>query len=145
MQASIDYIGIGVGGILINKEGDILLLKRNRPPEAGCWSIPGGAIEYGERAEEAVLRELKEETGLACAVTDFLGFHDYILPEEHRHWLSLFFVVISRETAEPVNAEPNKHVRIQWFNRDNLPDSLTENTIKAITLYQKWIDRILRT
>ena len=138
MQANIN--GAGTGGILTNALGELLLLKRIKPPESGCWSVPGGAIEFGETAEEAILREFREETGLSCAITFFLGYHDYILLEEHRHWLSLFFVLKSRTDGFPRNMEPEKHIQLQWFALDGLPDNLTQNTVQAITLYKKWIN-----
>lgn len=46
-------------------EGDsVLLVRRAHPPDAGYWGFPGGKIEFGERIEEAALRELHEETGI---------------------------------------------------------------------------------
>lgn len=145
MQVSIDYIGIGTGGILTNKEGEILLLNRKKAPESGYWSIPGGTVEFGETAEEAIVREFKEETGLLCCPTHFLGYYDYILLAEHRHWLSLFFIMANKGYGEPINMEPNKHSQMQWFNLDKLPGDLTKNTTKAITLYKEWIKKILQT
>lgn len=141
MQVSIDYIGIGTGGILINAKGEILLLKRKKAPEANHWSIPGGAIEYGETAEEALIREIREEIGLECSSTHFLGYHDYIITREHRHWISLFFVLTNKELKEPINMEPDKHSSMQWFDLENLPMDLTKNTDQAITTYKEWIKK----
>ena len=54
---------VGVGAIIL--DGDrILLEKRKNPPGKGKWSVPGGLVDLGETAEEAVIREVKEETGL---------------------------------------------------------------------------------
>ena len=60
------------------KDGKILLVKRKYPPSAGKWSLPGGHVELGERLEEAVLRELKEETGVDGVVKGFLAPVEYI-------------------------------------------------------------------
>jgi 8-oxo-dGTP diphosphatase len=60
------------------KDGKILLVKRKYPPSTGKWSLPGGHVELGERLEEAVLRELKEETGVDGVVKDFLAPVEYI-------------------------------------------------------------------
>jgi len=54
---------IGVGAIIL-RPGKILLLKRRNAPAKGKWSIPGGVVEVGERLEDAVIRETKEETCL---------------------------------------------------------------------------------
>ena len=54
---------VGVGAIIL--DGDqILLEKRKNSPGRGKWAVPGGLVEIGETAEEAVIREVKEETGL---------------------------------------------------------------------------------
>jgi mutator protein MutT len=54
---------VGVGAIAIN-EGKILLEKRKNEPGKGKWSVPGGIVDLGEDLEQAVVREVKEETGL---------------------------------------------------------------------------------
>lgn len=55
-------VGIGVA---VLRPGAVLLVRRGQPPSAGAWSLPGGAQELGETAEQAARRELAEETGLA--------------------------------------------------------------------------------
>ena len=54
-------VGIGV---VVLRPGAVLLARRGQPPNAGAWSLPGGAQELGETAEAAARRELQEETGL---------------------------------------------------------------------------------
>ncbi len=54
---------VGVGAVMI-RDGRILLERRKNDPGKGKWSIPGGIVELGESTEEAVIREVKEETGL---------------------------------------------------------------------------------
>lgn len=53
-----------VGAIVIDESGRLLLVRRGHEPGAGLWSIPGGRIEAGETDAEALVRELREETGL---------------------------------------------------------------------------------
>jgi ADP-ribose pyrophosphatase YjhB (NUDIX family) len=55
-------VGIGVA---VLRPGAVLLARRGRPPNLGAWSLPGGAQELGETAEQAARRELAEETGLS--------------------------------------------------------------------------------
>jgi ADP-ribose pyrophosphatase YjhB (NUDIX family) len=50
--------------VVHDDEGRLLLVLRGREPARGCWSIPGGRVEPGESAQEAVIREVREETGL---------------------------------------------------------------------------------
>ncbi|HHH80313.1 MAG TPA: NUDIX hydrolase, partial [Thermoplasmatales archaeon] len=53
---------VTVDGI-VTKNNEILLIKRKNNPFKGRWSLPGGFVNYGEKVEDAVIREVKEETG----------------------------------------------------------------------------------
>lgn len=80
--------------ILKNKKGEILFLKRkNTNYGYGKWSLPGGKIEFGESAEHACIREIKEETNLEISDIKFL-FYDNGLPikgETDMHCIDLYF------------------------------------------------------
>jgi ADP-ribose pyrophosphatase YjhB (NUDIX family) len=54
---------LGVGAVVFRGD-DVLLIERGTPPLKGWWTVPGGMVEAGERLEEAVVREVREETGL---------------------------------------------------------------------------------
>jgi ADP-ribose pyrophosphatase YjhB (NUDIX family) len=56
----------------------VLLVERADPPSEGLWSLPGGAIEAGETAEDAARREVEEETGLICHIEGLAGVYDVI-------------------------------------------------------------------
>lgn len=55
---------LGVGAVVFRGD-EVLLIERGTPPLKGWWTVPGGMVEVGERLEEAVVREVREETGLA--------------------------------------------------------------------------------
>jgi ADP-ribose pyrophosphatase YjhB (NUDIX family) len=59
------------------RDGKVLLVQRAKPP-VGIWAFPGGHVEVGERLEEAVARELLEETGLTARFDGLLGLYDVI-------------------------------------------------------------------
>ena len=65
-------------GVVVWKDDKVLLIRRAKPPRCGQWSIPGGAQELGETVRDTALREVKEETGLDIAVTDFIEVVDFI-------------------------------------------------------------------
>ena len=62
-----------VGAVIKDRDGRLLLIKRGHEPGAGLWSLPGGRIEPGESHEQAVAREVLEETGLVVACGRLLG------------------------------------------------------------------------
>lgn len=62
-----------VGAVIRDDRGRLLLIKRGRPPGAGLWSLPGGRVEAGETDEQAVVREVREETGLRVSVGPLIG------------------------------------------------------------------------
>ncbi len=62
-------------GVVCLRGEDVLLVRRGTPPLEDSWSLPGGRIEWGERAADAALRELKEETGCEA---DLLGLIDVV-------------------------------------------------------------------
>jgi len=68
---------VGVGAIIIH-EGKILLEKRKNAPGKGKWSVPGGLVGLGESIEQAVIREVKEETGLDVAEPRLVDVVDHI-------------------------------------------------------------------
>ncbi len=80
----------GVGcGVAILRDGRLLLVKRRKAPEAGCWNLPGGKVEFGEPAAEAARREIAEELGVEIALERPLGFVEMI--GEGQHWVSPIF------------------------------------------------------
>ncbi|WP_214364353.1 NUDIX hydrolase [Pseudonocardia sp. H11422] len=62
-----------VGGIVVDAGGRLLLVQRANDPGRGLWSVPGGRVEPGETDEQALVRELAEETGLVVAPGPLLG------------------------------------------------------------------------
>jgi 8-oxo-dGTP diphosphatase len=72
---------LSVAGVVM--AGDkVLLVKRGRAPAKGIWSIPGGAVEVGESLEEALKRELMEETGLQVRVGPLVEVVERVLPDD---------------------------------------------------------------
>jgi mutator protein MutT len=68
---------VGVGGVVV-VDGRVLLIRRAKPPLLGRWSIPGGTVELGETLEQALAREMEEETGLEVEPIELLTVFDRI-------------------------------------------------------------------
>lgn len=127
MKPGIDYIGVAVGALIFDKEGKILLCKRsqNAKNERGCWEAPGGAVEYGETLEHAILREMKEELDIELEILTQLPAADHIIPSDHQHWIPSSFICKIKGTKNPHIMEPDKCDEIGWFALDNLPEPLS--------------------
>jgi 8-oxo-dGTP diphosphatase len=74
---------VGVGGVLVH-EGRVLLIRRGKEPLRGRWVVPGGTVELGETLEEALVREMEEETCLLVEPLEVVCVFDRILREGER-------------------------------------------------------------
>jgi 8-oxo-dGTP diphosphatase len=138
MKRGVDYIGVGVGAILVDPSGKIFLSKRGPMArnERGLWEFPGGSVEFGEKVSDALKREMKEEFGIEIEIGELLDVADHILPSEGQHWISPTFIckVIS---GEPEILEPGKCSDIGWFQLDEIPENLTTITQENLTHYRQ--------
>lgn len=101
-----------VVGAIIQREGSILLLRRRDDDfMGGFWELPGGKVEPGETLEEALVREVKEETGLEVSrVDEYVGDFDYLSDSGRKSRQFNFTVGVS--SHEPV--EMTEHDAYAW-------------------------------
>jgi 8-oxo-dGTP diphosphatase len=125
---------VGVGVLLLDASGRVLLTLRKFPPEAGCWSIVGGKLDFLESLEACAVREAREEVGLTITVARLLCVTNHLLPDENQHWVSPAFLgrILS---GEPRNCEPHKTAEVSWFPLRELPRNLTITARNAIRAY----------
>lgn len=122
---------VGVGAFITDPSGRLLLVKRRRPPEAGCWGLPGGKVDFGERLVETVAREILEEVGLVIAVGALICIVDQIDLDAGTHWVApTYRAQITGGAA--ANLEPQALEAIGWFGREDLPHPLTLSARRAI-------------
>ena len=128
---------IGIGVILLNPAGHILIGKREGS-HAPFWSIPGGYLEPGETFEFAAIREVKEETGLdivnpsvLCVVNNLETYKT-----EGLHVISV--CLLAREvTGDTKVMEPEKCSGWQWCDPADLPEPHFEASRQAVACYLK--------
>jgi len=77
-QPSSACIIVGVGAVVWDDCGQVLLIRRANPPRQGEWSLPGGKVEFGETLQAAALREVREETGLEIEILGLIDVVDAV-------------------------------------------------------------------
>ena len=113
----------GVGAIIVGKQG-LLLIRRDKDPAKGLWSIPGGVVEVGETQVQAIHREVAEETGIQVEVIEMIGTYDLILKDSQNrikyHYVLIHY--LTRALSSTIRPE-SPDGEIQWFKIDQLPDN----------------------
>jgi 8-oxo-dGTP diphosphatase len=114
------YPRIGVALIFINKNYEILLLQRAKN---NTFGLVGGKIDYGETFVEAAIREAKEEINLTPTKLEYLGLNEAISKDKEEHHVTAFYLVYEY-TGKLKNNEPDKHLNLNYFDIENLPNNL---------------------
>src|ERR1022692_3156219 len=112
---------VGVGAVIV-QDHRVLLIRRGTPPLLGEWSLPGGVLECGETLREAVVREAREETGLAVESGAMLGVYERVIRGEQErvryHYVLIDF--LCRPLSGDLRAGSDA-ADVRWFTRDELP------------------------
>ncbi len=110
---------------IVDEHGRILLQKRGDDGNCGKWGLPGGAWEIGESAEDAAIREAKEETGLDIEIVGLIGiyskyFADY--PNGDRSQTSVCLFECRPKSSE-LSVDGTETLDLQYFDKENLPEA----------------------
>ncbi|MCX6727754.1 MAG: NUDIX domain-containing protein [Candidatus Saccharibacteria bacterium] len=123
----IDYIGVTINFLVHDGKGNILLQKRSKNcrDEQGRWDIGGGAVEFGETLDEAVIREVREEYRTEPIELELNKVFTALREHEgmKTHWVGInYTVLVDPETVSI--GEPHKADELGWFGADSLPDPM---------------------
>jgi ADP-ribose pyrophosphatase YjhB (NUDIX family) len=119
-------------GVLVERNGAILLVRRVNEPERGCWTLPAGFVDAGEDPAVAAARECLEETGLHVRIC---GLIELISGREHPNGADIVIVyqaeVVSGEMTAGDDAD-----QVQFFPREALPPLAFQATRKVLGLIE---------
>lgn len=119
---------------IVNEKNEILLQKRR---EENRWGLPGGALELGESAEEALRREIREETGLEIRIEKLLGvytkyFHTYPNGDKTQ---SIVMTFVCRPTGGELQSENEETLELAYVAPKKMPPLLFDDNRDAIQDY----------
>ena len=104
---------------IVLRNNSILLIKRKNDPYKNMWALPGGFINYGETAEDACLRELKEETGLKGNIQNLSGVYSSPDRDPRGHTISIAFVVSVKSSKFNAGDDAKE---AKWFDISKIPE-----------------------
>ena len=135
---------IGVGfGVMILKEGKILLGKRHEDPNkadsvfraANVWTMPGGKLDYGEGFLDGAKREVKEETGLNVEIEDLEVICVNEDMNEHAHFVTIGLIA-KKFSGEAQVLEPDEITEWKFFDMNELPENIYFPSEKVLKNYK---------
>ena len=132
---------VGVGVIVLDGRGRVLMGRRNPAARRSDgkfgdgweWSLPGGALEFGEEFEECAIREVKEETNLDIRNPRLFCAQNNI--DELAHWVNINMWTDEFSGAAAAN-EPDKYCEWKWVAFDELPDKIFFPSARAIQAFR---------
>ena len=123
-----------VGAFVFNPNDELLLLKSHKWP--GQYVVPGGHVELGERIEDAVRRETKEETGLEVYDLEFIVFQEFIYDPSFwkpRHFIFFDYACKTESTEVQLNDEAEEYIWVPLDEAVQLPlDTYTRVCIEKL-------------
>jgi len=123
---------LAVSGAII-RDGRVLVARRARGPALGLWTMPGGVVEAGETMEEALIREIEEETAMTVELVALAG-HREVVVRDHDKRVSRHFVIMCF-AARWVSGEPRLNEELaeaRWLKPDELSGLKTTDGLPEI-------------
>lgn len=133
MEKNQQFPRVAVGAVII-EDKKVLLVKRSNPPAQGLWAIPGGKILPGETLQDALKREILEETGLQIIADDVVHVFDVI---ERENGKIVFHYVIIDFACRILSGKPaagDDALEVRWFCAKDLEKvNVSSKTLELLT------------
>ncbi len=124
-------------GVILARDGQVLMVKRKFDPRAGTWCLPAGFLEYGESPQRCAVRELREETGIRARLTGLLGVYAGIDDPRVRTVLILYSATATGGRLKP----GDDAIEARYFPLARLPRPLAfASHQQAIAEYRAGLD-----
>ncbi len=135
MDQNITKVGIG---IMILKDGKVLLAKRKGSHGEGEYAFPGGHLEYMESFEDCALREIKEECGIIVKNIRFQLLAN-VIAYAPKHYVHIGLLA-DWESGEPEVLEPEKSESWGWYDLDKIPKPIFKASLTTIASYKTGVN-----
>ncbi|MEG0259759.1 MAG: NUDIX hydrolase [Lysinibacillus sp.] len=129
MKKERGQVWLGVAGVVVNNLGQWLVVKKSYSGLKGRWSLPAGFVKKGETVDEAIIREIKEETGIDCNVSGLFGFRTGVIRDEISDNMAIFYCHMADELQQLVIQEA-EIAEAKWVH----PHDLAEDDMTSVML-----------
>ena len=106
-----------VDAVIISENDSITLIERKKDPYKGSWALPGGFVEYGETVESAVIREVKEETGLDIQIITIVGVYSDPDRDPRGHTVTICY--LTEKVGGTLKADTDAS-KAKYFNKEEI-------------------------
>jgi 8-oxo-dGTP diphosphatase len=134
---------VGVAAAVFNKQGEVLLVERGRPPSQGQWGLPGGLLDLGETLAEGTHREVREECGIEIEIGGLADLFEPIQRDEAGR-VQYHFVVIDfwARYLAGLLAPADDAAAVAWVPLDQIDNLKMSNETRLVIrkAYQSWLN-----
>ncbi|UQD53183.1 NUDIX hydrolase [Bacillus methanolicus] len=127
-------VWLGVSGLVKNKAGEWLVVKKKYGGLKGKWSLPAGFVDANETADEAAIREVFEETGIKCELIGMIGLRTGVIRGEISDNMILFLLELKEE--QKIKIQEDELLDAKFIN----PEKLLSQTNETSVLLQYLLD-----